>query len=204
VFVWATADRYEGDFVDGERTGTGIYQWRNGERYEGTFVNGALQGRGVFIWPDGRRYEGQFAGGRKSGKGVFEWSNGNRYVGEFANDAREGLGTYFWRDGTVYNGNFKNNRMDGFGVKRLPDGMTEFQSWREGELVSSQQLVGVDRCKLTIQGRDWMFDAATCINGLAHGRGPAVSLDGELYSPEAHIVLGRLVEGAILPLRKEG
>ena len=42
-----------------------------------------------------------------------------------------------------------------------------------------------------------MFRGPDCINGLAHGRGPAVSLDGQLYIPEARFVLGHLVDGDI-------
>ena len=156
------------------------------------------------IWPDGRKYEGSFVAGKKSGTGTFEWPNGNRYVGAFANDAREGLGTFHWRDGTVYEGNFEHNKMHGFGVKRTLDGQGEFQQWREGTLVLAQPLVAVKSCRITIDGRDWMFKANTCINGLAHGRGPAASLDGTLYVPAAHIVLGHLVEGEVRPLRSNG
>ncbi len=204
VFVWANSDRYEGDFVGGERTGQGIYTWHNGERYEGRFEGDQLQGPGKFFWPDGRKYEGNFVAGKKSGTGTFEWPNGNRYVGAFANDAREGLGTFYWRDGTVYEGTFDHNKMQGFGVKRTVDGQAEFQQWRDGALVLSQPLVAVKSCRISIDGRDWMFQANTCINGLAHGRGPAASLDGTLYIPAAHIVLGHLVEGEVRPLRSNG
>ena len=160
-----TGDRYEGDFIGGERTGQGTYTWHNGERYEGTFEGDQLQGTGKFFWPDGRHYEGTFVAGKKSGTGTFEWPNGNRYVGPFANDAREGLGVFYWRDGTVYEGTFARNKMDGFGVKRTPDGQAEFQQWREGSLVLTQPLVAVKNCRITIDGREWMFQATTCKPG---------------------------------------
>ena len=203
VFVWANSDRYEGEFIGGERTGQGMYTWHNGERYEGTFKGDQLQGTGRFFWPDGRRFEGNFVDGQKSGVGTFEWQNGNRYVGQFANDAREGLGRFYWRDGTVYEGTFVRNKMDGFGVKRSTDGQAEFQQWRDGSLVLAQPLVAV-RTAADDRGREWMFQANTCINGLAHGRGPAASLDGAFFMPAAHIVLGHLVEGDIRPLRSNG
>jgi hypothetical protein len=163
-----------------------------------------LQGDGTLFWPDGRRYEGDFAAGKKAGRGTFEWPNGNRYVGEFANDAREGLGVFYWRDGTVFEGTFENNKMHGFGIKRDSDGASGFQQWREGILTSTQPLMADKRCRITIDGREWMFQAPTCINGLAHGQGPAVSLDGAFYIPAAHVVLGQLVEGDIRPLRANG
>jgi len=70
--------------------------------------------------------------------------------------------------------------------------------------VLSQALLAVPGCRMTLDGREWMFSATTCINGLAHGHGPAVSLDAMLYVPNAHIVLGHLVEGDIRPLRANG
>ena len=163
-----------------------------------------MQGHGRFFWPDGRHFDGNFVAGEKSGPGTFEWPNGNRYVGAFANDTRDGLGVFYWRDGTVYEGNFVANKMDGFGVKRMADGEAEFQQWREGTLVLAQALIAVKGCRMSLDGREWMFQATTCINGLAHGRGPAVSLDATRYVPDAHVVLGHLVEGDIRPLRVDG
>ncbi len=39
--------RYEGDYIDGKRTGRGIYTWADGRRYEGDFNNGNMHGRGI-------------------------------------------------------------------------------------------------------------------------------------------------------------
>ena len=46
-----------------------------------------------------------------------------------------------------------------------------------------------------------MFDSDSCINGLAHGRGLAVSLDGDYIVIDGHFVLGRLVEGRPVALK---
>ena len=199
-FVWDNTDVYEGDFVDGQRTGQGVYTWHTGERYQGFFRGGKLHGRGIFTWPDGRSYQGDFVDGLKRGEGVFEWPNGNRYVGRFENDERQGFGIFYWRDGTVYRGRFARNKMDGFGLKRHPDGEAEFQHWLDGVLTMAAALADNPRCQLIIDDEPWMFQGDECVNGLAHGRGPAASLDGARYLGSARLVLGQLVEGEIRPL----
>jgi hypothetical protein len=62
-------NRYEGDFVDGKRTGKGTFTWANGNRYEGDFVDGKLHGKGTFVDVDGNRYEGDFVDGKFMVKG---------------------------------------------------------------------------------------------------------------------------------------
>lgn len=51
----------------------GIYKWANGASYEGDFVNGDRTGKGVEKWPDGGSYEGDFVNGAHTGKGVYKW-----------------------------------------------------------------------------------------------------------------------------------
>jgi hypothetical protein len=154
--------------------------------------------------PNGDIYEGEVEGGQRTGTGTYLWRNGNRYEGEFVDGAREGLGTYYWRDGTIYQGEFSGDRMNGFGVKRLPDGHRELQRWQAGELLDSRPLREIPHCRLVLNGRNWMFESDECINGLAHGRGLAASLDGEAVVPDGRFVLGRLVEGDVHLLRRDG
>ena len=136
-----------------------------------------------------------------AGRGVFEWPNSNRYIGDFAEDTRSGLGIFYWRDGTVYQGEFIADKMHGYGVKQLPGGAMELQRWQGGALTSSQPLAAEPRCGLSIGERPWMFQSSECINGLAHGVGLAVSLDGDQIVVNGRFVLGNLVEGEIRVLR---
>jgi hypothetical protein len=200
TFIWANEDVYRGRFQNGKRTGEGEFNWHTGEHYRGTFVEGLPEGRGVFEWPDGRTFEGQFVAGVKTGTGIFTWPNGNRYQGDFANDAREGLGTYSARDGTVYRGQFADDKMHGFVVKTRPDDALDIQRWKAGELEFTQPLEVSDRCRLEMDGQPWMFQSGDCINGLAHGRGLAASLDGSRIVVDGRFVLGRMIEGEIEPL----
>jgi len=45
----AEGNRYEGDFVDGKRTGKGTFTWANGNKYEGDFVDGKFHGKGTLV-----------------------------------------------------------------------------------------------------------------------------------------------------------
>ena len=49
----------------------------------------------------------------------------------------------------------------------------------------------------------WMFEAESCVNGLAHGSGFAASLDGERIVVDGRFVLGHMVEGSVTVLRPQ-
>lgn len=46
--VWPSGDRYEGEFREGRREGTGVMTWANGDRYEGGWRRGEPHLSGVF------------------------------------------------------------------------------------------------------------------------------------------------------------
>lgn len=193
---WTNGDVYEGDFVDGERTGQGAYFWRNGARYRGALVAGIPHGDGVYEYPDGTVYQGQLEDGTKAGFGEL-MQDGMRYRGWFADDERHGLGHYRSRDGTLFKGHFAFGRHNGPGVKETPDGELSFEVWDAGRLVGATDVMAVERCELVIESAPWMFHGDQCINGLAHGRGTAVRLDGTAYIEDGRFVLGQLVSGEL-------
>jgi hypothetical protein len=47
--------RFEGDWVNNNRTGHGIFTRPSGNRYEGDYLNDERHGRGIYSWADGRR-----------------------------------------------------------------------------------------------------------------------------------------------------
>ncbi len=200
VLTWRNGTRYEGQFEDDRIHGQGVFTWSNGDRYEGALAHGRRSGSGRFDWASGDSYVGEFLNDELHGQGLFTWLNGNRYSGGFANDQRHGLGVFHWRDGTVFRGRFRANKMHGYGVKEQPDGAMELQQWTDGGLRMRLPLTEDERCGLRLQDRYWMFSSEDCVNGLAHGRGLAASLDGELIIADGRFVLGHLVEGEAQPI----
>ena len=198
-FQWTNGDAYEGDFVAGDRTGEGGYVWRNGATYTGQVAGGVPHGQGVYRYENGTAYRGEFKNGARHGLGELA-KGGVRYAGWFSDDERHGLGHQRARDGTVYKGHFALGRKNGPGIKLEPDGTMSFEVWNSGRLAAATDIVEVPRCALNIDDAAWMFDGDECINGVAHGRGAAVRLDGGAYVEEGRFVLGRLVAGASVSL----
>ena len=60
IYFFHTGDRYEGSYVQGERTGEGIYYHASGNKYVGNFKNGMQDGHGTFTWANGAVYDGQW------------------------------------------------------------------------------------------------------------------------------------------------
>ena len=188
---------FEGGFVNDRQEGTGVLTWGNGNVYTGEFRANQITGAGRLVWDNQDVYEGEFLAGERAGWGTQTWQNGTRYVGEWAANLRDGLGAYYWKDGTVYQGEFTANSMHGYGVKKVPDGDRYFQRWSEGRLVEETVIVEDRRCRVTLDDHAWMFSSDECVNGLAHGWGVAVRLDGDAYVGGGRFVLGHMVEGEI-------
>jgi hypothetical protein len=47
--------RYDGDWKQGKKEGTGTYLWANGSIYQGEYVNGKKEGKGIMIYNNGTR-----------------------------------------------------------------------------------------------------------------------------------------------------
>ena len=99
---------YEGDFIDGKRTGKGKYTWSNGDVYEGDWVNDNLTGKGKLTQRyyliggvEGRKYyEGDFVDGKFNGKG------------KLTDESYDGMGR--WTN-MVYEGDFVDGEFNGRG-----------------------------------------------------------------------------------------
>ena len=62
-------DIYEGDWVNNQMHGKGIYKFRNGDIYEGDRVNGKKHGYGTYKYKNGDYYEGEWMNDKMHGKG---------------------------------------------------------------------------------------------------------------------------------------
>jgi hypothetical protein len=137
--------RYEGEFTEGEWTGTGSFYYTNGQPfYTGEIKNRMLEGKGTFYLLNGlKSHEGHFEDGVLQGDGKTYYHYGDQhylqYDGQFKDGLRNGLGTLYsgpddlwyvggWKDGefhgkgkvyiegtVVYDGDWIEHNKDGFG-----------------------------------------------------------------------------------------
>ena len=56
--TYNNGDKYVGNFVNGIKSGQGIYTWASNDYYEGDFNHDTLHGWGIYYWTSGRTYEG--------------------------------------------------------------------------------------------------------------------------------------------------
>ena len=71
-------------------------------RYDGEWVDGNAHGKGVYNYADGSYYDGSWAEGKMNGKGIFVYANGNKYVGDFVDDLKDGAGILQCPNGEKY------------------------------------------------------------------------------------------------------
>ena len=103
-------DKYIGQYLLGKEHGKGTFVWVNrGARYEGDFVNGLRSGKGIQSFADGERYEGEWRDDLPNGKGVQTWIKGARYEGDFVNGHMHGYGALTLKNGRVFRGRWENS-----------------------------------------------------------------------------------------------
>ena len=79
--------RYEGNFKDDKRHGSGTCEYANGDIYEGEWRNDQRSGRGLMLLANGDRFEGTFRGDKKNGAGKYYYRDTRKmYEGEWIED----------------------------------------------------------------------------------------------------------------------
>jgi len=104
--------RYEGEFKDGDKYGTGVEIWPDNQKFVGEVRNGTQYGE--MSWPDGRNYVGEFNQTAREGQGLMTWADGRTYQGEWRKDKRVGEGVMIWPDGQRFEGEWKTEDEDSF------------------------------------------------------------------------------------------
>ncbi len=61
VHTYADGSRYEGEWKDSKKHGTGTYSYADGSKYIGNWVDDQKAGEGVFTWTNGERYEMRYS-----------------------------------------------------------------------------------------------------------------------------------------------
>lgn len=126
---------YEGNFVDGVRSGDGSLYEAGVLVYEGQFSGGLANGMGTAYEDGVKCYQGAFVDGLYEGTGTAYYPDGTRrYVGSFAQGLYEGEGTEYSEDGKMhYKGSFAAGQYDGSGTIYLEDGSTIQAEFTAGE-----------------------------------------------------------------------
>uniref|UniRef100_A0A7S2QCD6 Uncharacterized protein n=1 Tax=Zooxanthella nutricula TaxID=1333877 RepID=A0A7S2QCD6_9DINO len=127
--VFDGGDVYEGEFLDGQRHGSGKYSYANGDRYEGAWREDTMDGQGTMMYAGGSMtYTGEWRNNKHHGRGKYVWPHDSEaYEGEFANDDFNGFGRYSYANGEVYEGHFKDSLKHGRGRYIYADGTIAFE-----------------------------------------------------------------------------
>lgn len=104
--------KYTGTFSHNKWDGIGVLETTENDKavkYNGDFVNGRKTGKGKLYVNQTLVYEGQFLNDSRSGYGVSYYDNGlKEYEGDFIGDKFQGMGTlYDYVGGVVYKGEFR-------------------------------------------------------------------------------------------------
>lgn len=118
---------------------------------------------------------------------------GERWSGSLAK-GRQGFGLVSRPDGSSYTGYFHDDRPEGTGVSLPASGNPLVQSWTAGSLIASRPIAG----KLLSPSKEWIYLGEASRDGLAEGKGGAVSPDGRYRVEEGIFIQGRLVSGTLV------
>jgi hypothetical protein len=69
-----SGDRYEGEFLNGHKSGKGTMRFANGDTYEGEWLSDRMHGHGL-LDRGGDTYRGEFFEGKRAGQGVQQYTN---------------------------------------------------------------------------------------------------------------------------------
>jgi hypothetical protein len=189
---------YEGDVVQGQAHGYGVYYLDNGQkRYEGEWKHDIADGKGVVYHSNGRPsyqgyfknnlahgagkifneegvliYNGMLSRDHRHGIGTSYYPNGNReYDGDWKNGVKHGHGTLFGEDGhlVLYKGNWRCDLYDGYG-ELLHKGNIFQGTFKSGILVGKCDVLKASMRKIVYSG--------TVSNFLPHGMGTSFDING--------------------------
>jgi len=141
--IYVNKDEYEGTFVNGARSGKGVYKFKkNGDVYSGFYELNKKHGFGKMTYkngkseedegddadaeekplPRGGTYLGHFDNGLRDAEGTFTYANGDVYVGQWSGGKKHGQGTYTYaKDDTKLVGEWEKGKITN-GKWIFPDG----------------------------------------------------------------------------------
>ena len=145
VWKYQSGWRYEGQIQSGHLTGKGKKYNSKGELvWDGDVVNGDVSGKGIYYISDNQRYEGEMKDNKRNGQGTLYYPQGS-WTGEWKDGKRwKGSGLILYYDksgkpnGAFYNGNLVNGVAAGQGVYRKQDGTRLVGEWLDDHLYNGK------------------------------------------------------------------
>jgi hypothetical protein len=110
--------------------GAGILEYGNGDRFEGEFLQGNRHGPGTIIYANGDVFKGTFQNDKVwHGEGVYHWRSGDIYYGAYVSGKMHGFAEIRHKDGRISRGEFREGKQySGVGYRQMRDG----GGWRVG------------------------------------------------------------------------
>ncbi|MBV1882338.1 MAG: hypothetical protein KUG82_11935 [Pseudomonadales bacterium] len=133
TYVSGRGLKYEGNWIDGRKSGKGVQTWSNGDIYNGDWLENKRNGLGVQTWADGGKYDGEWVGGKRNGKGVYTFVNGDVYTGSFRANIKKGQGEIVYKNGSRYRGSWDKDLRAGKGLIIYKNGSVLEGQWKEGK-----------------------------------------------------------------------
>ncbi|XP_060003647.1 histone-lysine N-methyltransferase SETD7 isoform X2 [Lagenorhynchus albirostris] len=98
--TYSSTDRFEGNFIHGEKNGRGKFFFFDGSTLEGYYVDDALQGQGVYTYEDGGVLQGTYVDGELNGPAQ-EYDTDGRLIfkGQYKDNIRHGVCWIYYPDG---------------------------------------------------------------------------------------------------------
>ena len=153
--IFSNGEKYTGDFLDGEISGTGIYNFPDKTKYSGNIKNGLFNGIGKMTWINGTEYNGNFCDSSLNGHGIMK-NTTEKYEGLFEKNEFNGKGTYYFRDGDIYDGNFENGIKNGKGIYKRNDKVI-FKGIFNNDLPNGQGIMTYNENKIKGYWRNGLF-----------------------------------------------
>ncbi|KAM7111874.1 histone-lysine N-methyltransferase SETD7 [Ciconia maguari] len=140
--TYSSTDRFEGNFVHGEKNGRGKFFFFDGSTLEGYYVDDALQGQGIYTYEDGVVLHGTYVDGELNGPAQ-EYDSDGRLIfkGQYKDNIRHGVCWIYYPDGGSLVGEVnEDGEMTGEKIAYVyPDGKTAYSGrFIDGEMIEAK------------------------------------------------------------------
>ncbi|XP_069832946.1 histone-lysine N-methyltransferase SETD7 isoform X1 [Dendropsophus ebraccatus] len=139
---YSSTDRFEGNFVHGEKNGRGKFFFFDGSTLEGFYVDDALQGQGVYTYEDGGVLHGTYVDGELNGPAQEHDADGRLiFKGQYKDNIRHGVCWIYYPDGGGLVGEVnEDGEMTGEKIAYVyPDGKTAlYGKFIDGEMLGAK------------------------------------------------------------------